>query len=325
MEISDKWQKCYETVWHAVHSSRGRDVLLYLLFLCVAFVFWLAMSLDTEIQREFEVPVEVDNVPDSITLIGHLPPSISVGVQAKGYQLLRYSWGRMPMLKLKMTDYMSHDHYFELSKVKIDNRMRDYFGSSVLITSFRPDSIKIPYTTLPGSKVKLKVNADIQPDLQCVVSGAVTANVDSVRVFSLNGIPSSLKQIETETIIAHEIKDTTRYEVRIKQVEGMYIIPDRVIVTVPVEPLISKKLTVAVAISNLPVSTDMITFPSKVEVSYLVPMNFYNEDCPIKVFVDYADVANNTPRLKLHHSLVPDLYRDIVIKPDSVEYIIEHL
>lgn len=220
---------------------------------------------------------------------------------------------------------MSHDHYFELSKVKIDNRMRDYFGSSVLITSFRPDSIKIPYTTLPGSKVKLKVNADIQPDLQCVVSGAVTANVDSVRVFSLNGIPSSLKQIETETIIAHEIKDTTRYEVRIKQVEGMYIIPDRVIVTVPVEPLISKKLTVAVAISNLPVSTDMITFPSKVEVSYLVPMNFYNEDCPIKVFVDYADVANNTPRLKLHHSLVPDLYRDIVIKPDSVEYIIEHL
>lgn len=324
MSFSEKWQKAYEATWHAVHSSRGRDVLLYLLFLCVAFVFWLAMSLDTEIQREFEVPIEVDNVPDSITLIGHVPGSISVGVQAKGYQLLRYTWGRMPMLKVKMTDYMSNNRNFEMSKVKIDTRMRDYFGSSVQIISLRPDSIKVPYTTMPGVKIKLKVNAELQPNLQCIISGPITANVDSVRVYSLHGVPHSLKYVETDQIIARDLRDTTRFEVRVKQIPGMFVIPERVIVTVPVEPLIAKKLTVPVGVNNLQANTDMITFPSKVEVSYLVPMSAYNEDCPIKVFVDYNELRTTSPRLKLHHSLVPDIYRDIVVKPDSVEYIIEH-
>lgn len=324
MSISDKWQKLYETVWHGIHSSRGRDLLIYLLFLCVAFVFWLAMSLDTEIQREYEVPVEVENKPDSITLIGHLPRSISVGVMGKGYQLLRYSWGAMPPLKVRMTDYLSSQGMFEMSKVKIDTKVRDYFGNSVQIMSIRPDSIKVPYTTMPGVKLRLKVNTDLQPNIQCIISGHITATFDSVRVYSLNGVPSSIKYIETEPIIAHNLKDTTRFEVKIKQLPGMYISPERVTVTVPVEPLIAKKLTVPVSVSNLPESTDMITFPSKVEVSYLVPMSYYNEDCPIKVFVDYTQHRTSSSRLKLHHSLVPDIYRDLVINPDSVEYIIEH-
>ncbi|MBD5193711.1 MAG: hypothetical protein HDS91_04215 [Bacteroidales bacterium] len=323
MDLGKQWDRFTRSVTDAIHSSQGRDVLLYLLFLCVAFAFWLAMSLDTEVQREIEVPFEVDNVPDSITLVGSVPSSLSVGVQAKGYQLLRYSWGNMPMMKIRMTDYIGPDHYFEMSRVKIDSRLRDYLGSGVLINSVRPDSIKVPYTTMPGVKVKLIVDCDVHPALQYIISGPVKANCDSVLVYGINGVPRSLTHVETMRIESHDLTDTTRFEVRLRPQEGLRIIPDRVIVTVPVEPLISKNFETPVSINNLPKGTDMITFPSKAKVSYLVPMSAYNDECPVRVFVDFDELTPTSSRLKLHHSLVPEIYRDIVISPDSVEFIIE--
>lgn len=325
MALGKQWNRFTHSVADAIHSSKGRDILLYLLFLCVAFAFWLTMSLDTEIQREFEVPVEVDNLPDSITLVGNVPSAFSVGVQGKGYQLLRYSWGNIPMMKIRMTDYIAPDHYFEMSRVKIDTRLRDYFGSGVLITSVRPDSVKVPYTTLPGVKVKLDVNYDVYPQLQYIISGPVKANCDSVLVYGVNGVPRSLTHVETMRIEGHDLTDTTRFEVRVRPQEGLRMIPDRVIVTVPVEPLIAKSFETPVIITNLPKGTDMITFPSKARVSYLVPMSAYNDECPIRVYVDYEDLTSTSSRLKLHHSLVPEIYRDIVIEPDSVEFIIEHV
>ena len=56
--------------------------------------------------------------------------------------------------------------------------------------------------------------------------------------------------------------------------DGMRIIPDRVIVTVPVEPLIVKKKKVRIDVTGLPDGVGLITFPSVAEVSYLVPMSF---------------------------------------------------
>lgn len=85
----------------AVHSSKGRDLLLYLMFVCVAFVFWFFLSLDSEQQRDYDVPVEIENVPDSITMLGRVPSSLNVSVQGKGYQLIRFMWGKMPLMRIR--------------------------------------------------------------------------------------------------------------------------------------------------------------------------------------------------------------------------------
>ena len=68
--MNEKTIKIKRKVTAALHSSRGQNVLLYLLFVAVAFVFWVFLSLDTEVQRDFDVPVELQDVPDSVTIIG---------------------------------------------------------------------------------------------------------------------------------------------------------------------------------------------------------------------------------------------------------------
>ena len=40
-------RKAYLAAAGALRTTKGRNVLLYLLFVCVAFVFWVLMSLDS--------------------------------------------------------------------------------------------------------------------------------------------------------------------------------------------------------------------------------------------------------------------------------------
>ena len=55
-----------------------------------SFCFLVFLSLDSEQQRDYDVPVEIENVPDSITMLGRVPSSLNVSVQGKGYQLIRF-------------------------------------------------------------------------------------------------------------------------------------------------------------------------------------------------------------------------------------------
>lgn len=220
-------------------------------------------------------------------------------------------------------DNVTEENVFALPRPKLESRLREYFGQGVQIQSMRPDSLRIRYTTVPGVMVKLDINSDIHTDLQYVLSGPITANVDSVRVFAPNGLPSSVTEVITEPLIRSGLRDTSRFEVAVMPMDGMRIIPDRVIVTVPVEPLIVKKKKVRIDVTGLPDGVGLITFPSVAEVSYLVPMSFYNDDYPVSAYVDFHTIDNRRQRAKLNLTPMPELYHNVIVEPDSVEYIIE--
>lgn len=308
----------------ALRSNRGKDVLTYLTFVAVAFVFWVFMSLDNEMQRDFDVPLEVTEIPDSVTLISQLPPSLAVSVKGKDSKLLRFFMGKMSPVKFKWVDN-AKDGSLIMPGARLDSRLRDYFGAGVEIVSCRPDSIRIPYTTQPGVKVKLRIDADIHPNLQYIVYGTPYTDVDSVTLYSINDIPHSIKEVSTEPIVKSGLTDTTTYVVAVKPIPGVRIIPDKVSVTVPVEPLIARKRTAAIETHGVPEGKHLVTFPSKVEVSYLVPMSAYNDDYPLKASVEYEDVKMPGNKIPVSLSILPSIYRSVSFTPESVEYIIENV
>ena len=53
--------------------------------------------------------------------------------------------------------------------------------------SVRPDSVRVTYTTAPGVSLPIIINADVHPSLQSIINGPITANVDSVKVYGING------------------------------------------------------------------------------------------------------------------------------------------
>ena len=270
----NRLRKVKEASRKALSSSKGHNVLLYLLFVCVAFVFWFFLSLDNEVQRDFEIPMSITNVPDSVVIISDVPQRINVVVLAKGSQLLSYSWGRIPELKLKFSESSTFGgKTFQLSKARMEARIRDYFGQSVQVLSIKPDSIKVNFTTSPGKRLPLRVIADVQPSIQSVINGPITCNVDSVTVYSTKPIPYDLTHIDTEPIVMTNLRDSVNTAVHVQKIAGFRIIPDVVQVCIPVEPLIARRRQAQIDVINLPVDVGFITFPSVIDVNYLVPMS----------------------------------------------------
>lgn len=322
--MSEKTEKIKQQIASALKSSRGQNVLLYLLFVVVAFVFWIFLSLDAEAQRDFDVPVELQDVPDSVTIISQVPSTIGVSVKGKDSQLLRFLWGALAPIRFKWQDNIVGENALVVNHQKLDSKMRDYFGNGIQIVSCRPDSIRLSFTAQRGVNVKLRVQADIRPNLQYIISGPIMANVDSVTLYSVQDLPHSLKSVFTEPIVKSNLKDTMRYEVKVQPISGVRIIPDVVTVTIPVEPLIMRKRMVSIEAENLPEDVNLITFPSKVEISYLVPMSSYGDDYPVKAYIDFNSIKRYKKKLQVSLSSLPSVYHNVSFSPDSVEYIIEN-
>lgn len=304
-------------------STRGSDVLVFLICLGIATVFWLFLSLYDEVEKDYDVPFEIENLPDSIVIVDQVPPTVNVVVQGKGVQFLRFLWHDLPALKVKFENFSSTSGYFSIPRQKLDGLFRDYFGQGVKIVSIRPESIRSAFTSNVGRKLPVVINCDVQPNMQYVISGPIASDVDSVMVYSATDLPRDLVSVETYPVVRSGLKDTTEFIVKIRPVEGLRIIPDQIRLTVPVEPLIAKKRTVSIVVVNVPDGVRLITFPSSAEVSFLVPMSEYGKESNIRLFVDFGTIDRTSQKVKVQASSGSLMLKNLSFKPDSVEYIIE--
>ncbi|MBR5437244.1 MAG: hypothetical protein IK120_10365 [Muribaculaceae bacterium] len=315
----------HTTVQH-VKAAFGRDGLLFVFFLVVSVIFWFMLTVNDEAVKEFHIGVEVTDVPEGITLINEPPKQISVMVRDRGTSFLKYVFKSDPVISLNFEDFQKTNNLFSVSRNELLTYIRNTVGANASIISINPDSIRATYTTLPPRKVKLIVNTDVTPSNECVLSGRIKSSVDSVWVYSMSPLAADFDRVETQLVYASGLKDTAVYKTHVKPIAGMRFVPSDVEITVPVEPLIRKQSSVPLVVDNLPENVNLITFPSTININYLIPMSMYKRVfANIKAHVDYNMLvdANTTEKLPVMVFPVPELVRDLSFSPDSVEYLIE--
>jgi len=68
----------------------------------------------------------------------------------------------------------------------------------------------------------------------------------------------------------------------------------------------------------------MVTFPSMVDVTYLLPKSMYNQDsAPMKAFVKYSWDVASSKSLAVEVSQMPQYYRVVSVSPERVDYVLE--
>ena len=80
---------------------------------------------------------------------------------------------------------------------------------------------------------------------------------------------------------------------------------------------------IPVEILNKPSDTDVVLFPSKVEISYLVPISSYNEDYPMQAYADYKEIRSGVSKIGLILSSPNSMMRNVSMSTDSVEFVLE--
>lgn len=318
------WEKLRTYARVVMDEIRGRNVGTFMVFLGISFLFWVLMSLNDDIQRDFVLPVKLENVPSDVTLLTSEPSTINLTIKDKGSALVRYALGTNPALTFNFNDIQVDNNRIVITRQKANNAIRGIFGQAQVM-ALNPDSISVPFTRRPPVTVKVRLTTDdISAAPQFMVSGNITFTPDTVRLYAARSL-RNITTIPTEPLNATNLRDTTEMELRLIPPEGMRAIPATVKVRIPVEALILTTCNVPIHVENVPVGKHLVLFPAEAKVSYLIPMSMYNsgEKPNFKVIADFRHRSQITGRMALRLPSLSNIYHSPMLLTDSVEYIIE--
>lgn len=308
--------------WRGVKAQQGfHDFVLFLVFVGIATLFWFVMSLNDSVTETFDVNLQIENVPDSVTFINDPPASFHLTMRDKGTNLLRSGVFSHPKIGINFRDYSSKGE-FRVTHSELTNLLKTLFGSTSQITACSLDSLLLYYTTEKGKRVPVVVCADLTAAPGSVISGAPESMERAVLIYSKGDEADTVTRVYTERIVKRNLQETTDVEVRLRPIASTKIVPSSVKVRIPVEPLVKKESMATVKAVNVPAGESLLLFPNRVQITYYVPMSLFSSDLvPVDVVVDYAERGSaKGGRLPVRIGSFAEYVENPVIHADSVEY-----
>lgn len=310
----------------AFRSPRGRDALMFMVFLVISAILWSVLSLNEEDQHDLRMPLKVTHIPDSVTMISNGPEALSVSLRARGTQLLKMSLGSTPTINIDFRAF-ARNGVLQLNNADLKSIARTSAGGA-MISVVSPDSISLPYTTHKGYSLPVKVDYKVTPSPKSSLAGRPRLSMDTVKVYMAPGheLPDGFNSVETEPIRIIGIDQNTTQRVRLIGPSNSRVIPDSIDVTFDIEPMIFKSRKVVIEPVNVPSGIKLITFPAQIDVFFMVPMSSYSSgDVRFRVVADYSsiDYKKGSRMVKLKLSDVPKHLQNVQLSTDSAEFIIE--
>ncbi|HIZ25515.1 hypothetical protein [Barnesiella sp. An55] len=308
-------------------QERTRELFTFLGFVLLSLVFWFMQGLNEEVETSFEIPVELQDLPERTTLINDLPTHMEVRIRDKGPVMLGYAIEGLSPMRINFQEYDRGGSSFILTLPQLETLLRKSLRPTTTILSIMPDTLKVQYTHSAGKQVKLVVNGHVSTTPQCVVSGPMTADVDSVMVYGEPAFLNRIKEVSTVEFSTSRLSDTLRTTVQVARIPNVRVVPSEVTVTIPVEEMTSKLLNIPIEPQGVPSNWSLITFPSSVQLSCMMPFSRFAavSEENFLVGVDYADLTKRPAPGKLCIRVLkyPEFVRNIILSQDSVDYILE--
>lgn len=303
---------------------RSKSVLLYLVFVLISSVLWLFVTSNNTISTEVEIEVEVKH-PSNVHFLSDVPKTLSVNVTARGFTFFKALFNGSPKLELRFADYSDGNGQFRVDAAQLKKALGKVLGH-VTIISVLPGDINAHYTDLPGKRVPVVLDIDVEAAPFHCLTGLMERNPDSVTVYADSKTLKSINEVYSYHVKEVGLTDTLVRRVNISPLKGAVVEPKAIDVTIPVEKMVTKTQKVQIAVRNAPRDVNVVVFPSKVDATFRVPISYYkSNNTPITAVVDYNSININTPgnKVALLVGEAPGAYDDIHLSLDSVEYIIE--
>ncbi|MCF0187602.1 MAG: YbbR-like domain-containing protein [Bacteroidaceae bacterium] len=323
--MNEKSKNIIESIRGKFHSPGANVVMQFLMFVAISLMFWALMELNNPKEVELKIPIELIHKPDSITMISTVPKIVTVTVRDKGMAILRYNYYDTPRLKCDFLDYNDGEGIFKISTKQLHFKVRQLLDNESELVSVLPDSIYLKYTDLPGKLVPIRMDVDFGPELGFEVTGRAKLSHDSVMVYGTRESMADISEVYTFRVVEKALRDTLRREVGFAPLKDVRIEPHKVVLTVPVEPLVRTKVSANITVRNAPKDVNVITFPSTTKISYLIPRSLMEHPYTITAVVNYDDILEHPYRSKVHVMLgeSPAICKDVVVEVDSVDYLVE--
>lgn len=312
---------CLSKIWN-------KQFLIFLFFLALSSVFWIFQTLNETYEEDFQVPLELRNVPSNVVITTDLPENLHILLRDKGSQLLAYRYTQQ--FKPVVVDYNTYSNPSGHVSI-LGNELQRQIAAQLLpgtqMLGLKPDTLDFYYNFGQFKRVPIRPLGEVRAGRLYSLAKTVYSE-DSVTVYASREQLDTITAAYLQPFNLRNLTDTTHVKSNFVKVKGAKFVPAQIGVTFCIDRLVEKTIQVPVQQVNFPASKQLRTFPATVKVTFQVGMGLYRKITSenFVLVVNYEDLLKNKSTY-CHLSLktIPEGVSHVRISPQDVEYVIEEI
>lgn len=312
-----------------IGRTNRREVLTFLLFVLVSFIFWMVQTAREETVAEYYVDLRIEDQPQDMVFTTHIPDQLRVAVEDNNLNLLNYATGnRLRTLIVDFDRYADATGNFRISAAELQSLIRTDLNSTTRITSISPSLIDARFAQTEGRKFPVRVHGNYIPADNYRLRPLIV-KPDSVIINAPTAVLDTMQFAYTVHTIHSDLRDSLREELSLDLPLGVKATPSAVFVTAPVAQYVERVFdNVPIRTINVPRGRTLTIFPYSASISCLVDFDMYAQlhESDFELLIDYDSITSPT-QTRLPIQVIyrgPDQeVTNITSSPRQAEFIIE--
>jgi len=329
---SNSFNKLKELFSHKVFQRIDRKLLVYLVFVVIASIFWLLNELSNDYTSTLKYPVRFTNLPKNKILVSDLPKNLNLNVNAYGFTLLRYklSPAAYPVI-INMERVNNNLNNPAIKQYKLQSRylresINKQMPNNIEVLDILPDTILFEFANIINKKIAIKPRVSLKFDEQCMLNGNISFTPDSITVSGPNNILDTLKAVYNRFQEFENLSKPLQRNVALKEINKLNFNKKRVIINLPISKFTEATFEVPIQAKNVPDTLELKAFPRLAKVTCLVALSTYDkiQAKDFIVEVDYNDIEKLLgQKLQTKLTYAPTYVQNATYFPQSVEFILD--
>ena len=304
-----------------------KNLLFFLFFLMLAFIFWLMLFFQKEnVEGTYRIPLKYTNIPEDVVFDNALPEFIEISVADNGVEVFLLDVRKKDSLEIDVKE-LTAGGTSELQGDQYRQLIRSRLAPSTNIRGYYPMSISLATSKLEHKELRVVFDGEITTSRANLVADSVWFFPETVVAYGSGESLKQLKTAVTEYTLFKNIRATSQLPIRINPVKDVKFVPAEVEIYIPVEEFTERTFEIPVTATHLPSDLDVKFFPSRAKISFSVTLEDYKkitqEDFEIEL--NYRDFHENEGgRVELELTKSPSSAHNTRISPSSVEFLFEN-
>jgi hypothetical protein len=324
----DTWFQLFKSAHREIKTffsyAQWREVLIFLFFLFLSFVFWALQSMQEEYEMQLRIPVNYKDIPRDMSFVQMPPSEITARVRDRGSILLNYTLGsQRPSIAISVKDVILADSVLFLSAKDMEEIIMKQLIPTTNLLSFAPRQIETFYSKLGRKRLPVRFDGDVHTDPGFLISGEIVVSPSATEVFAADVVLSALTYIPTVYTEIHNGNKTIIRKLKLRKIDGVTFDLDVVSVTIPIEEYTQKTFDIPIVCKHVPPGYTIRMFPSVVRITCNVPLSLFKdlsgEDFAVETFVPEQSAS----MIPLRLARKPDWADHVSLSQDSIEFILE--
>lgn len=304
-----------------------RNMLLFFIFLLLAFIFWLMLFFQKEnVEGTYRFPLKYTNIPENVVFDHTLPDFIDISVSDNGSEIFKLDIIRKDSIEINISELKESGNTL-LQGDQFRQLIRNQLSTSTNIRGYFPMNISLATSELESKKLKVTFDGEITTSRGNLVAENARFIPETVMAYGSEESLKNLSSAVTEHTIFRNLNATSQLPIKINPVEGVRFSPSEIDIYIPIVEYTEHSFEVPIVASYLPKNLDIKFFPSKATVSFSVTLSEYKKIAPedFSIILDYREFYKNEDgRVTLELTKSPSSIVDPRISPSYVEFLFEN-